>query len=146
MTDRRLTVAIAALAIVGLAIAGYLTWVHYSGVKPLCLASGACERVQGSRYSRVAGIPVALVGLVGYASVLGSLAIRGDLGRFATALLAFVGFAFSAYLTYRELFTIEAICQWCVASAVVVTAIAVLAAARVWRVPAAAQTPRAGAI
>src|SRR5207237_5070171 len=105
-----------------------------------------CERGQGWRDSRVAGNPVALVGLVGYASVLVSLAIRGDLGRFATALLAFVGFAFSAYLTYRELFTIEAVCQWCVASAVVVTAIAVLAAARVWRAPAAAQTYRAGGI
>ena len=49
MSDRRLTVAIAALAIAGLAIAGYLTWAHYSGVKPLCLASGACERQQGRR-------------------------------------------------------------------------------------------------
>ena len=143
MSDRRLTVAIAALAIAALAIAGYLTWVHYSGAKPLCLASGACERVQGSRYSRVAGVPVALVGIVGYASVLGSLAIRGDPGRFATALLAFAGFGFSAYLTYRELFTIDAICQWCVASAVVMTAIAVLAAARVWRAPGPARTNRA---
>jgi uncharacterized membrane protein len=138
VTDRRLTAAIACLAAVGLAIAGYLTWVHYSGAKPLCLASGACERVQGSRYSHVAGIPVAVLGVAGYLAILGSLAVRSEAGRAATALLAFVGVAFSVYLTYVELFTIEAICQWCVASAVAITVIAVLAAVRVWRAPAPA--------
>ena len=61
----------------------------------------------------------------------------------ATVVLTVVGFGFSAYLTYRELFTIDAICQWCVASAVVMTAIAVLAAVRVWRAPGPARTYRA---
>jgi uncharacterized membrane protein len=127
--------AIAALAAAGLAIAVYLTWVHYSGAKPLCLASGGCERVQGSRYSHVAGIPVAVVGVAGYLAILGSLAIGRDRGRVATAFLAFVGLGFSAYLTYVELFTIEAICQWCVGSALIITLIAALAAVRVWRPP-----------
>lgn len=133
MTDRRLAVTIAALAVAGLAIAGYLTWVHYAGARPLCLASGACERVQSSRYAEVGGVPVALVGVVGYLAILGSLAIGRDGGRLATAFLAFAGVAFSAYLTYVELFTIEAVCQWCVASALVITWIAVLAAIRAWR-------------
>jgi uncharacterized membrane protein len=134
--DRRLAVAIGALAALGLAIAGYLTVVHYSGGEALCLASGGCERVQKSRYAELGGIPVAVLGVVGYVGILASLAARGEGGRLATALLAFVGVGFSAYLTYLELFEIDAICQWCVASAVVMTIIAVLAAVRVWRGPA----------
>jgi uncharacterized membrane protein len=135
VTDRRLGVTIAALAVAGLAIAGYLTWVHYAGVRPLCLASGGCERVQSSRYAEVGGVPVAVVGVAGYLAILGSLAIGRDGGRLVTAFLAFGGVAFSAYLTYVELFTIEAVCQWCVASALVITSIAVLATIRAWREP-----------
>jgi uncharacterized membrane protein len=135
VTDRRLAVTIGVLAAVGVAIAGYLTWVHYAGVRPLCLASGGCERVQQSRYAKVDGIPVAVIGLAGYLSILASVAVRRDGARLATAFLAFVGFGFSAYLTYVELFTLDAICQWCVASAVVMTLIAVLATVRVWRGP-----------
>jgi uncharacterized membrane protein len=135
VTDRRLGVTIAALAVAGLAIAGYLAWVHYAGVRPLCLASGGCERVQSSRYAEVGGVPVAVVGVAGYLAILGSLAIGRDGGRVVTAFLAFAGVAFSAYLTYVELFTIEAVCQWCVASALVITSIAVLATIRAWRGP-----------
>jgi len=57
--------------------------------------------------------------------------LPGDTGLLAGAVLALGGFGFSAYLTYRELFTINAICQWCVASAVLMTVLAVLT---VWRV------------
>jgi uncharacterized membrane protein len=135
VTDRAVGIALGALAGVGAAIAGYLTWVHYSGAEPLCLAGGGCERVQESRYAELAGVPVAVIGLAGYLAILGSLAVRRDGARLVTAFMAFVGFAFSAYLTYVELFTIEAICQWCVASAVVMTSIAVLASVRVWRGP-----------
>jgi uncharacterized membrane protein len=135
VTDRGAGVALGALAGVGAAIAGYLTWVHYAGAKPLCVAGGGCERVQESRYAELAGIPVAVIGLAGYLAILASLAVRRDGARLATAFLAFVGLAFSAYLTYVELFTLEAICQWCVASAVVMTLIAVLASIRAWRAP-----------
>jgi uncharacterized membrane protein len=135
VTDRALGVAIGALAVIGTAIAGYLTWVHYSGAEPLCVAGGGCEQVQESRYAELAGIPVAVIGLAGYAAILGSLAVGREGARLVTAFLAFVGLGFSAYLTYVEVFTIEAICQWCVASAVVMTLIAVLASVRVWRAP-----------
>ena len=128
--SRSLTRALAALAGVGLAIAGYLTWVHYAGVEPLCTEGGGCEEVQSSEYAELAGVPVALIGVVGYAAVLGSLAVSGEGGRTLTTLLGLTGFGFSAYLTYVELVEIDAICQWCVASAVVMTAIAVLAAVR----------------
>lgn len=137
MSDRGLALAIGALSLVGAAIAGYLTWVHYAGLRPLCVASHGCEIVQRSKYAKLGGVPVAAIGLAGYLAILASLALRTPGGRMVTAFLAFLGAAFSAYLTYLELFTIDAICQWCVASAVVVTGIAVLAAVRAWReVPA----------
>ena len=135
MTERRLRLAIAALAVAGLVIAGYLTYVHYSDLKPFCVAGGGgCEKVQTSDYAKLAGIPVALLGLIGYVLILGSLWVRGEAGRVAGAVLALSGFGFSAYLTYREIYTIDAICQWCVASAVVMT---LLAALTVWRLLAA---------
>ena len=135
MTERGLRPAIAALAVAGLAIAAYLTYVHYADAEAVCVAGGgSCEKVQTSEYADLLGIPVALLGLAGYGLILGSLWIRGDAGRLAGAVLALSGFGFSAYLTYREVFTIDAICQWCVASAVVMTLLAVLT---VWRLLAA---------
>jgi vitamin K epoxide reductase family protein len=65
-----------------------------------------------------------------------SVAARGELARAAGFATALVGFGFSAYLTYRELFTIHAICQWCVASAVLMTALVVLTGVRFLREPA----------
>jgi uncharacterized membrane protein len=132
--ERRLVIAIAALALLGAAVAGYLTYVHYAHVSVLCVAGGGgCEKVQSSSYSKLAGVPVALLGLIGYLALLASLPVRGDAGRFAGALIALAGFGFSAYLTYRELFTIKAICQWCVASAVLMTVLAVLTTMRLLR-------------
>lgn len=125
-----LRAGIALVALVGLGIAAYLTYIHYAGLQPLCLASGGCEKVQSSRYAELGGIPVATLGLVGYAGILASLAVRGEPGLVAGALIALVGFGFSAYLTYLEVFKIHAICQWCVASAVLMTLLAVLTVIR----------------
>ena len=134
MTDRRLRLAIAALSLVGVAIAAYLTYVHYEDVEAFCVAGGgSCEKVQTSEYADLAGIPVAVLGLIGYVLILASLWVPGEYGVMAGAVLALFGFVFSAYLTYRELFTIDAICQWCVASAVVMTALAVLTVWRLFR-------------
>jgi uncharacterized membrane protein len=132
MSERRLRIAIAALALAGLGVAGYLTWVHYADLDPVCVGGGGgCERVQASDYAELGGVPVALLGVIGYAAILASLVVPGDAGRFAGALLALVGFGFSAWLTYAELFEIDAICQWCVASAVIMTALALLTSLRV---------------
>ena len=131
--DRRLRVAIAVICLVGIAVAGYLTYIHYAGLKPVCFSNGGCETVQSSRYAKLDGIPVAVLGLLGYIAILLSLALRGDLGRLAGFGVALIGFLFSVYLTYRELFTIKAICQWCVSSAVLVTVLVILTAARVLR-------------
>jgi uncharacterized membrane protein len=131
MTERRLLVAAGTLALLGAAIAGYLTWVHYSGLEPICAGGGGgCERVQSSSYADLAGVPVALLGLIGYLTIAGLLWAPGELGRVGPALLALIGAGFSFYLTYLELFEIDAICQWCVASAIVMTLLAMCTVAR----------------
>lgn len=132
MTDRRLAATMAALALAGVAVADYLTWVHYAGLEPFCV--GGCERVQTSSYAKLAGVPVAVLGLAGYLAILSALALPGDGGRPAAAFLALAGAAFSLYLSYLELFEIDAVCQWCVASAVLMCALAVLAIIRLLRV------------
>jgi uncharacterized membrane protein len=126
-----MTRVIAVLSVLGIGIAGYLVWVHYAGLEPVCAGgSGGCERVQSSSYAELAGVPVAVLGLAGYTAILGSLLLPGAAGRQATAFLALAGAGFSAYLTYLELGVIHAICQWCVASAIVMSLIAAASAAR----------------
>jgi uncharacterized membrane protein len=127
--------AVIVLAVIGTAIAGYLTWVHYAGLRVVCLAGGGgCEKVQSSDYAQLAGVPVALLGLIGYVGILASvLLLPGETGRLAAAFLALVGFGFSIYLTWAELFRIHAICQWCVASAAIMTVLAALTLMRLLR-------------
>ena len=126
-----MTKAIAGLALLGLAISIYLTYVHYAGIEPVCSSISNCERVQTSEYTDLAGIPVAVLGIAGYAAILLSLRMRADV----TALLSYLAVAFSAYLTWAELFKIDAICQWCVASAIITLVIAVLATVRALGAP-----------
>ncbi len=134
VSDRRLRIAIIIVCLLGIGDAGYLTYVHYAGLKVVCLSGGGgCETVQASRYAKLGGVPVAVLGLIGYISILGSTAIRGELGRAIAVTIAFVGFCFSLYLTYRELFTIHAICQWCVGSAVLMTVLVILTTIRFLR-------------
>ncbi|MBI4495197.1 MAG: vitamin K epoxide reductase family protein [Chloroflexi bacterium] len=128
--------AILALAGLGIAISAYLTWVHYSGGLALCAGAGGCEQVQASRFATVAGLPVALLGLALYLGIFGLGLWRArsapadlpdlvPLGQFG---LALAGVLYSGYLTYLELYVIGAVCPWCVASAIVVTAICALTA------------------
>lgn len=126
-----MTKAIAGLALLGLAISAYLTWVHYAGIEPVCTGISDCERVQTSEYAELVGIPVAVIGIGGYAAILASLRLRVEV----TALLSYIAVAFSAYLTWAELFRIDAICQWCVASATASLAIAVLVTLRALAAP-----------
>jgi len=125
--------AIVLLALVGLLVATYL-WLYKIGVLgQLQCGTGSCEAVQASRYAELLGIPVALYGVVGYAALLG-LGLAGLQPRLAAdrrvgallAGLATAGFAFTLYLTGIELFVLHEICRWCVASAVIMTAIWVL--------------------
>jgi uncharacterized membrane protein len=142
-TDRRLRIVILVLAVVGLGIAAYTTYLHYAGFSALLCIGGhhghsSCETVQSSTWSKVDGIPVAVLGLVGYFTILVSLAVPGDLGRFAGFGVALIGFLFSMYLTYREAFSIHAYCEWCLTSAAVMTVLAILTGWRVVRAEVAA--------
>jgi uncharacterized membrane protein len=132
MSPRTLRIMLIVLATIGLGWATYLTYVHYSGAVPVCSIKGnPCAQVQKSVYSELAGIPVALIGAIGYLFILGTLlASDGERGRFATAALTLGGFGFSAYLTYREVFTLHKICEDCVASAVIMT---ILMCLSIWR-------------
>src|SRR5215211_822617 len=120
MSDRGLRLLLAALSIAGLMISAYLTWTHVQGVVPACVGdSSGCATVQASRYSAILGVLVAALGLAGYAGLLLSALLKGEIGVF-----------FSAYLTWPELFVIRAICQWCLASAALMAGSLLLVALR----------------
>lgn len=124
-------IATAVLATIGVAVASYLTWVHYAGLEPFCVGGGGgCERVQSSEYAELFGIPVAVLGLGGYLTLLATLALPEELSRMAGGFVALTGAAFSLYLTYVEIAEIQAICQWCVVSAVLMLALAGVSGAR----------------
>src|SRR3954465_14410274 len=125
-----LRVASAAVATVGLAIAAYLTIVHYAGGSPVCAISHGCATVQHSRYAELAGAAGAPPGPFGYVAILLSLLRDDELGRTVTALAALVGFGFSAWLTYVEIARLDAICIWCVGSAICMTVLAILSGRR----------------
>jgi uncharacterized membrane protein len=132
MSARALRITLLALTVIGVGVATYLTYIHYAGIKPLCGRNGGgCEIVQTSEYSKLAGVPVALIGLIGYVAILASLlAPERESTRFATVALTVVGFGFSMYLTYREVFSIKNICEWCVSSAVIIFLLSCLS---IWR-------------
>ena len=123
--------AAALLALLGLMLAAYLTLYHYGYVGTLaCGGTQSCEKVQASRYAEFLGLPVALYGVAGYLGIL-VVALAGLQGRGAESAmpsrilvaLSGIGVAFTAYLTYLELFKIHAICKWCVGSAVIIVLI-----------------------
>jgi len=130
----RLRAAIAAVSLVGATIAGYLTYVHYAHVAPIC-STGGCEKVQTSKYAELAGLPVAVLGLVAWAALIATAAIRGVAAAFAGVLVALVSVMFAGYLLWAQLGPIGAICQWCVGNDVAVAVVAILCVARMLTEP-----------
>ena len=121
------------LAVLGTAIAAYLTFTKLTGGQAmLCTTGGGCDIVQSSRYATLLGVPTALWGAVAYV-VVGALALLGLtpwrwLGAF---LVAVASAAFALYLTYVSLFVLHATCVWCVTSlAVLLVLVGVLVAMR----------------
>jgi uncharacterized membrane protein len=122
----------ALLSLAGLFISAYLYLYKIGKIGTLACGTGDCETVQLSSWSRVAGIEVSLIGVVGYAvlTAMSLAALQPELSsrRWPVqllSLLAGIGVAFTIYLTYLELFVIHAICRWCVASGVIIVAILV---------------------
>jgi uncharacterized membrane protein/thiol-disulfide isomerase/thioredoxin len=133
--DRARTGVIPFLALVGLAVASYLAYVEITHVAAVCGPVGECNVVQTSAYALFLGMPVAVWGLLYYLAVVALWAGQGYLaGRWASlSLLGLLGLTlfgtlFSIYLTCLELFAIQAICSWCLSSAVISTVLMLLAA------------------
>jgi uncharacterized membrane protein len=115
----------------GIGVATYIAIEAAGGDAPVCIAgSSGCATVAESSYSHLLGVNIAVFGIVGYALLLAAALLGGDGARMAGFGLALVGFGYSVFLTYLELFRIEAICQWCVASAVLMTILFGLSTAR----------------
>ena len=127
---RLLAALVAVLSLVGIGVAGYLTYVHWLDKPIACPGFRTCQAVAQSDYAWIGGMPVAFLGLLGYVvlAVVSAFWLRvGD--RFDVwPLLAIwgigvAGVAYSAYLTYVELFVIDAVCIWCVTSAAIMSVI-----------------------
>ena len=120
--------ALAVLAVAGMGVAAYLSYTHYADKVVACGGLGRCETVQQSSYSTIAGVPVALLGGLAAAALLAialgrlaGLALAVEWGSLAALGMTTASVAFAAYLTYIELFVLEAICIYCVSLASIFT-------------------------
>jgi uncharacterized membrane protein len=118
------------LSLGGIGAAGYLTYVHWFDKPIVCAGFSSCQQVADSSYAWIGGVPVAFLGLLGYVALaLAAIFWLGSGDRFdiwpllAVWGMSVAGFAYSAYLTYVEVFVIDALCIWCLASAIIMTLI-----------------------
>jgi uncharacterized membrane protein len=145
MLPARVAYLVPVLCIIGLGVAGYLTYVEARQVTAICGPVGDCNTVQSSPYATLFGLlPVGLLGALGYLAILCAWAAgwfaKGRLSN-VSALAVFVfalfGVLFSMYLTYLELAVILAVCMWCLTSAVIMAVLLLLASGpvAVWLAP-----------
>jgi uncharacterized membrane protein len=143
--EKRLSQLAIILTVIGLLVSVYMTIYKITSNDNMCIGSGACKTVNESRYSEVAiagvRIPVAVLGVVGYASILGVLLLErrvdflqqnGSLVFFGLSLM---GFLFTLYLVYVEIALLKAFCPFCVTSQIAMTLIFILSVIRVVRQP-----------
>jgi len=139
--DKRLTQVTIALTIIGLLVSIYMTIYKLTDNESMCIGNGGCSVVNSSKYSEVNGIPVAVVGMIGYAAILGILWLERKPGFFKSngAMMLFgitlMGFLFTVWLIYVEIALIKALCPFCLTSQVVMTLIFILSVVRVVRQP-----------
>jgi uncharacterized membrane protein len=128
----RLRAAIAGLALAGAGVAAYLVYARYAHVQIAC-STGGCETVQHSKYAKLAGIPVAVLGLGAYVAIFVTALIRQvEAAAFGTA-IALGGLVFAVYLIVVQVAVIDAICQWCLASDAILLLLALACAERLRR-------------
>lgn len=120
------------LTLFGLGDSGYLTWRHFQAASPFC-PRGGCDLVLNSHYAEVWGIPLALIGALGYGillilSLFAYWAEGSGVRRALSGLLIFstIGFLVSLALVYVQLFVLKSVCLWCMASAFTMTTIFLL--------------------
>ncbi len=128
--ERGPRLGLGAIAVAGLAISAYLTAERAAGRAPTCVVGGGCATVQGSRYAELAGVPVAVLGLLAFAALLLAACLPGTPGRLLGLFSALVGVGFSAWLTGVELGILHAVCSWCAASAILMVLALAVAATR----------------
>jgi uncharacterized membrane protein len=142
--DRRLsriTIALVAFTIIGLLVSIYMTIYKITSNDSMCIGSKDCSVVNQSRYSEIYGIPVAVIGLLGYAAILALLLLERNPGFFkqnGTMLLfglSLTGFLFTLYLIFLEIALIKAYCPFCITSQAAMTIIFILSVIRVVRQP-----------
>lgn len=127
------------LALVGIGVSLYLGSVEASGAEAVCGPVGDCNAVQQSEYATIFGIPIGILGVIGYSVLLAGWAVSrfardrlADVGMLVAAAIAAGGTLFSIYLTFLEPFVIGATCMWCLASAVAITGLLWSTAAPGW--------------
>ena len=139
--DKRLRQISIVLAILGLLISIYMTIYKVTNNESMCIGSSGCSQVNASRYSEINGIPVAVLGVVGYAVILVLLFLEQRPGFFQEngSLLFFgvslMGFLFTLYLIYIEVALIKAYCPFCLASQAIMTVIFIISVIRLVRQP-----------
>lgn len=128
------------LSLLGLYVSGYLSYKRVAGGSLACTRWAQCDVVNNSVYAYFLGVPVSFLGLAGYSLLLvlavAALKTSGSVQRLllaASLLISLGGVGFSIYLTYLEIYVIEALCAWCVASAIIITLLALTDAVGVWR-------------
>jgi len=134
LSDRALRRAEVAVAVAGVGVSAYLTWVHYHPGALVCTRGGGCETVQHSHYAVLLGIPVAVIGLAAWTIVLALVLWDSPGSRLAVAATALAALAFVVYLVVLQLSVIHAVCVWCMVNDVLlVPALAAIAIARMVR-------------
>ncbi len=143
--EKRLSQLTIALTVIGLLVSVYMTIYAITSNDNMCVGSQDCSVVNASKYSKVniAGfqVPVAVIGVVGYAAILGVLLSENRIeffqenGTLVFFGLALTGFLFTLYLIYLEVFLIRAYCPFCIASQSAMTLIFILSVIRVVRQP-----------
>jgi uncharacterized membrane protein len=139
--EKRQTQIITALAILGLLVSIYMTIYKITANDKMCLGSGDCSVVNASRYASINGIPVALIGVIGYAAILGihwlerRNAFFEENGSLILFGISLIGFLFTLWLVYVEIALIKAFCPFCITSQITMTLIFILSVIRVVRQP-----------
>ena len=139
--DKRPSQLAIALSILGLLVSIYMTIYKLTDNEKMCVGSGGCSVVNNSRYSEVSGIPVAVLGVGGYAAILAVLLLerRNKFFEQNCSILFFglsiTGFLFTVWLIYVEIALIKALCPFCLTSQVAMTIIFIISVIRLIRQP-----------
>ncbi len=139
--DKRLKQITVALSVMGLLVSIYMTIYKATSNEAMCVGSSGCSEVNASRYSEVNGIPVAVLGVVGYAAILALLFLEERSGFFqenGTMIffgISLVGFLFTLYLIYVEVALIKAYCPFCLTSQAVMSVLFIISVIRLIRQP-----------